>query len=222
MCALHLLSWPLICQNWILLFPLLSAFSLSLVSRLLFALRAWLVLRLWEAALNSFTNKQARIWVSYRYTGFADQCSTLLSEERLWRYYENKNDLKIPESWEFCCQKIFLWPPLAVIWEEIFVNVNIDAAHAWNRSDWFICPRSVVKYTMTRTVFRNNSIGHLFKRVKQALWIFFLTSMKVTHNVQSLKQRFNRSSHGLWGCSSGWQIWNKRTNPIPFKQSSCF
>lgn len=83
MCVLHPLSWPLIWPNWILLFSLRfpSVFLLRFVCS-----AGCLVLRLRDGALNSFANKQARIWVNRRYIMFADQSSSLPSGEWMWRY----------------------------------------------------------------------------------------------------------------------------------------
>lgn len=98
--ALHPLSWPLIWLNWVWLFPLSLSRSVFLV---LFALRAWLLPPLWRAALNRFTNKQPRIWVSCRYSTLADQRSDQFSaDEQPWRHSKSKNTYE-----HGSCQKTF-------------------------------------------------------------------------------------------------------------------
>lgn len=83
MCALHPSSWPLIWPNWILLFSL--RFPSLFLPRFVCS-AGCLVLRLQDGALNSFANKQARIWVSRRCIVFADRSSSLPSDEWMWRY----------------------------------------------------------------------------------------------------------------------------------------
>lgn len=69
---------------------------------------------------------------------------------------------------------------------------------------------------------RNNSIGCLFEHIKRPLLMFSCQAMSLSGGNYECYVLADKSSHRLWGWSSGWLVVQRDhcSHPIPFQQST--